>query len=277
MPWSGYPAAQDQTLSAEPIDGRGIPPIRQLALRSASYRGEPHEHTVTGSGVLLDSVESPFDSVSVGADVTGEGVLPVLPALRELLPGGGLPRGSVVAAGRWSLLCLALVAGASAAGAWCAVTGVPALGVVAAVDAGLDPDRMLLVAEPGRRWPQVVVSLLDGCELVLLRPPDRPSAQVRRRLEATARRFGGVLVVAGEWDGAQTRLLVARQEWTGIGAGHGRLRARRVQVVADGRGAAARSRARWLWLPAPDGSVTLADEADVPRGEPFWNELTSTG
>jgi hypothetical protein len=47
--------------------------------------------------------------------------------------------------------------------------------------------------------------------------------------------------------------------------------------VADGRGAAARSRARWLWLPAPDGSVTLADEAGAPRSGPFWNEVTGTG
>ena len=207
----------------------------------------------------------------------GDAVLPVLPALRKLLPAGGLPRGSVVATGGWSLLCLALVAGASAAGAWCAVAGLPSLGVAAAVDAGLDPGRMLLIADPGPGWPQVVASLLDGCELMLLRPPDRPPALVRRRLEATVRRFGGVLVVAGEWDGAQTRLLVARQEWTGIGAGHGRLRARRVQVVADGRGAAARSRALWLWLPAPDGSVALADEASVPRSGPFWNEWTETG
>jgi hypothetical protein len=206
----------------------------------------------------------------------GAGVLPVLPALRELLPAGGLPRGSVVAAGRWSLLCLALVAGASAAGAWCAVAGLPQLGVVAAADAGLDLNRMLLIAEPGASWPQVVASLLDGCEVVLLRPPDRPSAQVRRRLEATVRRFGGVLVVAGEWDGAQTRLLIGRQEWAGIGRGHGRLRARRVQVVADGRGAAARPRAQWLWLPGPDGSVAVADGAGVPRG-PFWNEIWSTG
>ena len=137
-------------------------------------------------------------------------MLPVLPALRTLLPGGGLRRGSVVAAGPWSLLCLALAAGASAAGAWCAVVGLPQLGVAAAADVGLDPDRMLLVADPGTGWPQVVASLLDGCELVLLRPPDRPSAQVRRRIEATVRRFGGVLVVAGEWDGAQTRLSVTQ-------------------------------------------------------------------
>src|SRR5258708_19935243 len=95
---------------------------------------------------------------------------------------------------------------------------------------------MLLIGERGTIWPEVVASLLDGCELVLLRPPDRPSAQVRRRLEATVRRFGGVLVVAGEWDGAQTRLLVARQEGTGMGAGPGRLRARRAPAVTDAQG-----------------------------------------
>ena len=206
----------------------------------------------------------------------GDGVLPVLPALRELLPAGGLQRGSVIATGGWSLLCLALAAGASAAGAWCAAVGLPQLGVAAAADAGLDPDRMLLIPDPGAGWPQVVASLLDGCELVLLRPSDRPSAQVRRRLEATVRRSGGVLVVAGNWEGAPTRVLVTRQEWTGIGAGHGRLRARRVQLVADGRGAAARPRARWLWLPGPDGSVAVADELGASR-EPSWPRIRGTG
>ena len=207
----------------------------------------------------------PGDSTPRGDGVlSGPGVLPVLPALRELLP-GGLPRGSVVATGDWSLLCLALAAGASIAGAWCAIAGLPALGVAAAADAGLDPGRLLLIADPGAGWPQVVVSLLDGCDLVLLRPPSQPSAQVRRRLEAVARRHGGVLVVAGDWAGAQCRLSVTRQQWAGIGAGHGRLRARRVRVVVDGRGAAARPRARQLWLPGPDGAVAIV-AADL--GEP---------
>jgi hypothetical protein len=191
----------------------------------------------------------------------GSGRLPVLPALRELLP-GGLQRGTVVTVGRWSLLGLAVAAGASAAGAWCAAVGLPQLGVVAAADAGLDPGRMLLIPDPGAHWPQVVASLLDGCELVLVRPPGRPSAQVHTRLAATLRRCGGVLVVAGSWDGAQARLLVARHEWAGIGTGHGRLRARRVQVAADGRGAA-RSRAQWLWLPGPDGSVGGAGQVTI--------------
>jgi hypothetical protein len=203
-----------------------------------------------------------------GTTGPGEGVLPVLPALRGLLPSGGLPRGQVVTTGAWGLLCLALAAGASRSGSWSALVGLPSLGVLAAADAGLDLSRVLLIPEPGAGWPQVVASLLDGCDIVLLSPPDRPPAQLRRKLEAAARRHGSVLLVAGEWEGASARLRVVRHEWSGIGAGHGRLRARRVQVLADGRGAAARARSAWLWLPGPDGAVTAAEapEATDARG-----------
>src|SRR6185312_9490131 len=124
--------------------------------------------------------------------------LPVLPALRGLLPRGGLARGSVVAVAEFGLLCLALAAAASADGAWCGIAGIPEAGVLAAAALGLDAGRILLVPDPGPSWPQVVASLLDGCELVLLRPPARVSAQVRHRLEATLRRGRGVLLVAGD-------------------------------------------------------------------------------
>jgi hypothetical protein len=195
--------------------------------------------------------------------LTGESLLPVLPALRGLLPGGGLQRGSVVTAGDWGLLALALTAGAVADGAWCAVVGVPAIGVRAAADAGLDLDRLLLVSEPGPNWPQVVASLLDGFDIVLLCPPDQPSAQLRRKLEAVARRYGSALVVAGEWPGAQSRLLVTDAQWIGIGAGHGRLQARKAHVIASGRGAGERPRSAWLWLPGADGAITTAGLADA--------------
>ena len=191
--------------------------------------------------------------------------LAVLPALRELLPRGGLVRGSVVAVAEFGLLCLALAAAASAAGAWCGIAGVPEAGMVAAVGLGLDAGRILLVPDPGPAWPQVTASLLDGCELVLLRPPEQATAQVRRRLEATLRRGRGVLLVAGDWPGAPVRLQVVTRRWTGLGDGHGRLRACRAEVRADGRGAGAAPRTRWLWLPAEDGTVTVADPADVPR------------
>jgi hypothetical protein len=220
--------------------------------------------------------------------VAGERVLPVLPALAGLLAAGGLTRGHVVTVPDGGLLLLALAAGASAAGAWCAAAGLPLLGVRAAASTGLDPDRLLLVAEPGGHWPQVTAALLDGCDVVLLCPPDRPPAALRRRLEAAARRNGSVLLVAGEWEGAQARLRVDAQEWAGIGDGDGRLRRRLARVVADGRGAAARSRSAWLWLPGPDGTVTEAADdrlAAVPDGrlaagwaaEPGPTSLAGTG
>jgi hypothetical protein len=135
--------------------------------------------------------------------------------------------------------------------------------VRAAAEAGLDPARLILIADPGRSWPQVVASLLDGFDIVLLRPPESPSAQLRRKLEAAARRYGSVLLVAGDWPGAQARLAVTDEEWIGIGTGHGRLRARKARVVASGRGAGERPRSCWLWLPGPEGGVAAAESAVV--------------
>jgi hypothetical protein len=195
-----------------------------------------------------------------------------LPGLRELLPRGALARGSVLAVPEFGLLCLALVAGASAAGAWCGIAGVPEVGLLAAVGAGLDAERTLLVPDPGPAWPQVVASLLEGCELVLLRPPAAAPVQVRRRLEAVLRRAGGVLLVAGNWPGAQVRLRVISQRWTGLGDGHGRVRACCAEVTADGRGEAALTRTRWLWLPAEDGGVTAADPVDIPVDIPVTDD-----
>src|SRR5262249_5478040 len=80
-------------------------------------------------------------------------------------------------------------------------------------------------------------------------------AAVRRRLEAVLRRCGGVLVVAGDWDGAQARLLVTRQEWAGIEPGHGRLRARRGAGGGGRPGGGGRARGRGGWVAGPGGAA----------------------
>lgn len=203
---------------------------------------------------------APQIAVHAGAGVLATGALaadrlvavsPALPALRALFPAGGLRRGSTVAVSGSTSLALALLAGPSQEGAWCAAVGVPWLGAAAAGEMGVALDRLALVPDPGRDWPAVVAALVDALDVVLVAPPaqSRPRAGDARRLGARVRERGGVLVALGAWEGADVRLAVTHRQWLGLGDGHGRLRACRMEVVAEGRGAAARPRRAELWLP----------------------------
>lgn len=200
------------------------------------------------------------------APAEGE-LVPVLPALLPLVPEGGLRPGSVVCVegGGAAPLGLALVAGAGLEGGWCAAVGMPDFGVQAAAGMGADPERLLLVDAPGPRWADVVATLAEAVALVLVRPPDRPSPAIARRLVTVSRKHGCVLAIAGPWEGAQLRLRVETAEWTGVENGHGHLRSRRAQITARGRGALAAARETWLWLPAPDGTITPAEPTTSHR------------
>lgn len=213
--------------------------------------------------------------------MAGEQLLPVLPALSPLLPAGGLRRGSVVTVAGSSSLALALAAGPSAAGSWCAAVGRPALGMVAAAELGVVLERFPSVPAPAAgagpgSWAWVVAALVDAFEVVVAWPPSRTSVRAgdARRLVVRARERSAVLVVAVAEDGTglvspgwpeapDVRLKVARREWFGLGEGHGRLRARRVEVVAGGRGSAARERMVPLWLPGLDGEIASAAAAEA--------------
>ena len=173
---------------------------------------------------------------------------------------GGLRRGSAVAVHGSASLLLALLAGPSRRGAWCAVVGLPGLGLVAAAEAGVELERLALVPDPGRDWAAVAAALLDAMEVVVVAPRGRvPDGDVRR-LAARARQRGAVLVPYGSvaWPGAELRLSVGGGVWEGLGDGSGRLRSRRVVVRSEGRGSAARLRELSMWLPAPDGEIRPA-------------------
>lgn len=201
-----------------------------------------------------------------GVHAPGDDLVPVAPALHALFPAAGLRRGSTVAVddatchGATSLL-IALLAEASRAGEWCAVLGIPELGAVLAAELGVALDRLAAVPEPGRAWPTVAAALLDGIDVVVVRPPYRPGAREMRRLTARARERGRVLVVAGPWEGAELRLRTVASRWHGVDAGHGQLRARELRVRAEGRGAAARPREAALWLPAPGARIEAGADA----------------
>jgi hypothetical protein len=192
----------------------------------------------------------------LGADTAGFGtdrMLPVPPYLRDLFPGGGLRRGSTVAitTGRGATtLLLATLAAASQAGSWCAVVGMPQLGLVAADEIGISLERLALVPNPGPQWTNVVSVLLDGFDAVAVAVPD-VAASVRTQLAARARQRGSVLVPFGSWDGADMTLSTESSRWHGLEKGRGRLRRRELTVRARGRGAAVRPRRTTFWLPGP--------------------------
>ena len=186
-----------------------------------------------------------------------EQVLPVLPALESVLP-GGLRRGSTVTVAGSTSLALALLAGPVQAGSWVATVGVSSLGLAAASELGVALDRLVLVADPpADAWPTVVATLVDAFDVVLVRP--RARVNDARRLAARTRERGAVLVILGDdraWPEApEVRLAITASEWFGLGAGYGHLRARRVRVEVDGRRGAARPRSADLWLPAAGGGV----------------------
>jgi hypothetical protein len=193
-------------------------------------------------------------------------LLPVLPALGALVPGGGLPRGAVVtvaAAGRAggsTTLSFSLLAAATAAGSWCASVGVADAGLLALAEMGLDLDRLVLVPHPAGRWAEAAAGLLEGMDAVLVCPPGPVRPGVARRLAARARDRRAALVVLARhaaWpEGGDLHLTVGPGRWLGVGSGHGHLQGRQAEVAATGRRAATRPVAAPLWLPGPDGRVT---------------------
>jgi hypothetical protein len=154
-------------------------------------------------------------------------------------------------------LALALVGAVTDRDGWAAAVGLPHLGLVAAAELGVRLERLALVPAPGEQWAVVVAALVDGIDLLLLRPPVRVRSSEARQLSARARERGAVMVVLdpGWPEPPDLRLAVSRSDWDGLGAGYGYLQSRRAEVVLTGRRAAGRPRTCSIWLPGPHGEV----------------------
>jgi len=175
-------------------------------------------------------------------------VLPVMSELAPLFPYGGLVRGSVVGL-ESTALALALLAPVSASGSWCAIAGLPTLGLAAVAGSGIDLARLVLVPEPGGQWAAVLAALLDGFDVILLRPPARAAAGQARQLEARARERRSTVLVLGQWPHrVDLQLRIERSDWIGLDQGYGRITGRHCTIVAQGRGAAIREQRVRAWL-----------------------------
>lgn len=160
-------------------------------------------------------------------------LLPTVAALAELLPEPGLRRGSTLQvsagpAGGATTLALLLVAAAMASGSWCAVVGEPNLGGAAAAQLGLDLDHLVVVPWPGVHWGGSVGALIEGVDLVVLRPPPHVRPQLARRLVSRLRDRRAVLVVIapeGSWpEPCDVALRADDARWIGAEPGGARSR-----------------------------------------------------
>ncbi|AYF99019.1 hypothetical protein [Protaetiibacter intestinalis] len=200
-----------------------------------------------------------------------ERALPTSESLAELLPGGALAAGGSYVVEGSTALALELLREPSRAGSWCAVVGMPDLGVEAAAAAGLELERLVLVPHPAEQWFAVVAALVDAVAVVLVRPPARARVgeAAAGRLAARLRQRGAVLVSTRDWPRAHARLEVSESDWAGLGAGFGHLAARQVTVASRSPAWQGRSRSRRLWLPDARGLVSpvqarSAEGAGVP-------------
>jgi hypothetical protein len=204
-------------------------------------------------------------------------LVPVLAPLAPLFPDRALRRGTtvVVAGGPGqgaTTLALALLSAATASGHWAAVVGLADPGVVAVAELGVDLGRVVFSPRPRAAWADAVATLLDGVDLVLVRPPGRTRPTAARHLVARTRERQGVLVVLtecpGDWPEGSDLVLVAEDaRWRGVGRGYGYLQGRRAEVRATARRSGGRAVRRPLWLPAAAGDV--ADpEIGPPAGDP---------
>jgi membrane protein implicated in regulation of membrane protease activity len=191
--------------------------------------------------------------------------LPTNPALAGLLPGGALAAGSAYSVAGSTTLALGMLQGPSAAGAWCAVVGLPDLGVESAAGLGIDLDRLVLVPHPGEQWLAVVSALIDVVSVVLVHPPAGRLGSVSEgtasRLAARLRQREAVLVSLGDWPRADARLTVSDSSWAGLGSGFGHLTGRQVTVRATSP--SGRPVSRRLWLPGPEQRIEAVENRAV--------------
>ena len=188
--------------------------------------------------------------------------LPVPGPLRTLFPRGSLRAGSSVAlegAASTSLL-LSLAVAAAGEDSWCAIAGMPDLGLRSAMDAGLDPCRLALAAADGEQRPQVLSALADGVGVLVLGPDLDLAPALWRSLLGRARTADTLVLAAAPPGRADLTLRSTARGWSGLGQGSGRLRRRRLEITAEGRGIAGHRTAEVL-LPQVDGMLAAVPAA----------------
>jgi len=210
--------------------------LDQLRRRMAAIPARFEGTAPARPAVMLRSAADPAPGVAT-AQATLR-TLPVPSPIADLLPRGGLARGTVASVAGATSVLVGLLASVTAGGSHAAVIGMPDLSLLAAVEQGADLSKIALVPAPKGDAVEVAAILLDGVDLVILGlsgaavPPSRARAVVAR-----ARAKGAVLLVTeGRWDGVDLRIESRVAGYTGLSDRRGRVTGVHLDVAAAGKG-----------------------------------------
>ena len=244
--------------AAAPSKAETLEPLRRkmASIPARSDGGEP-----AMPAVMLRSVDEPTPIVA-SAQTTLR-TLPVPSPIAELLPRGGLARGTVASVSGATSLLVGLLASVTAGGSHAAVIGMPDLSLLAAVEQGADLSKIAIVPAPKDSAVEVAAILLDGVDLILLGLPGVVVTPSRARaVVARARSKGAVLLVAeGRWDGVDLRIESRVAGYSGLGEGHGRVTAVQLDVAAAGKGF--QRRTQCMEIRSDSGSVAWRTVPEV--------------
>ncbi|SEB61614.1 hypothetical protein [Microbacterium hydrocarbonoxydans] len=195
-------------------------------------------------------------------------LLPLDPAFSSLLPEQGLQTGTAYTVSPSPSLILALLAAASQRGHWCAVVGMPTLGVEAAAAFGIELPRLILVPEPGDRWLAATSALAEVVPLIAVQPGSRARDADVSRLSARLRDRGSTLLVAettasGAWPQSEGSIRLHDQHWLGVGEGWGLIEGSTATVTARTRHSPQPSSVR-VRLPGAQGAVEQLPSESIP-------------
>ncbi|MEY2711487.1 MAG: hypothetical protein RL487_1270 [Actinomycetota bacterium] len=212
---------------------------------------------VLPAGVRTAGVETAADLLARAGAHTA---LPVPAPLAPVLPMRGLERGRVhgVTGDAAASLVYALVAAASAEGAWCAFVDMPHAGLRAAHEHGVALERVVCIdTDRSLSWGRVVGALTDGIDIIVARDPVCTAAEARK-VASRVKAQGAVLIVQGAVQSAQSFpldvLFTARTQSWSFGAC---ALERTVRVTAEGRRIPA-VRGVTVLLPSASGAVAGA-------------------
>jgi len=252
-------------MSEQPLSSAGtalskVEKLERLRRKMASIPARSDGTEPATPSVMLKPVGEREPTPIVATTQSTLRMLPVPAPIADLLPRGGLARGTVVSVDGAASVLIGLLATVTTAGGHVAVIGMPGLGLLAFHEQGGDLKKVALVPQPKEAAVECAAILLDGFDVIVLGLSGAAVTPSRgRAIAARARSKGSILIVTeGKWDGPDLRISSRVAGYTGLSQGRGRVTGIRLDVAAAGKGFQQRT-----------GRMEIRDDA----GELSWAAL----